>query len=134
MRSLSQAMIAGLGLIMLTAAPADALDLAMPLGVRQAADATALIAPVHCRKYLHRHGSRRTRGCDEGGVSIIAPQRSTGSAPSGVGRAFAPPSVTLPSTRPPGNYVNPSNPQDRSGTSNPQDMTTPRSMNPQDMR
>ena len=35
--------------------------------------------------------------------------------------------------RPPGNYFNPSNPQDRSGNSNPQDMTQPRAINPQDM-
>jgi hypothetical protein len=36
--------------------------------------------------------------------------------------------------RPPGNFINPSNPQDRSGSSNPQDMTQPRAINPQDMR
>jgi hypothetical protein len=35
--------------------------------------------------------------------------------------------------RPAGNVFNPSNPQDRSGNSNPQDMTQPRSFNPQDM-
>ena len=34
----------------------------------------------------------------------------------------------------PGNFFNPSNPQDRSGSSNPQDMTQPRAINPQDMR
>jgi hypothetical protein len=32
-----------------------------------------------------------------------------------------------------GNFFNPSNPQDRSGNSNPQDMTQPRAINPQDV-
>ena len=36
--------------------------------------------------------------------------------------------------RSPGNFFNPSNPQDRSGSSNRQDMTQPRAINPQDMR
>ncbi len=126
---------AGLGLSILAACPANAINLAMPLGARQAADALDLTQAVHCRRYAHRHGSHWGRGCD-GGVTIISPQIPSGSAPAAVRTSPIPPSVGSPSPamRPPGNYISPNNPQDRSGNSNPQDMRQPRVINPQDMR
>jgi hypothetical protein len=95
-----------------------------------------LIETVHCRKYVHRHrrGHARGRGCDVGtDAAVRRPAAKRGS-----GGVYAPAPLKLAPLpqvgRPPGNYVNPSNPQDRSGGSNPQDMTQPRAFNPQDMR
>jgi hypothetical protein len=53
-----------------------------------------------------------------GGLTVTGAQARGGGGHSGLGRS--------PST-------NSSNPQDRSGSGNPQDMTQPRAINPQDM-
>jgi hypothetical protein len=102
--------------------------------IRQAADALDLTEAVHCRKYphRHRHGHGWSRGCSVGAMSI-GPRRSGVVIRDG---STTPPGVGTPSLvgRPPGNFINPSNPQDRSGSSNRQDMTQPRAINPQDMR
>ena len=127
---------AGLALIFLTASPANSITITTLAGVRQAADALHLTEAVHCRGYSHRHkqGHRWSRGCGVGAVT-------TGPRPSGVvvrdgGRNFTTQGVPAQSLigRSPGNYSNPSNSQDRSGSSNRQDMTQPRAFNPQDMR
>jgi hypothetical protein len=115
---LTIAAVAGFGLAVLTPSPAGAITIAAPAGVRQAADGLRPAEPVHCRKYRHRHGHSWGLGCAAGPKMYRAPQ-------SGV----VAPSLTAP--RPLG--ANPSNPQDRSGISNPQSRTTPRSINPQDM-
>ena len=127
-------MTASVGLVIfLTTSPANSITISAPAGIRQAADALDLTEAVHCRKYSHRHRHGWSRGCRVGAVSI-GPRRS------GVvvrdRSATTTPGVRAPSLvgRPPGNFINPSNPQDRSGSSNPQDMTQPRAINPQDMR
>jgi hypothetical protein len=132
MRSLLLIAGAGLALSLLAASPANSITLTAPMGVRQAADALGLREGVHCRKYRHRHrdGHGWSRGWGRKPVVIKLPPSDgvvrAGSrtrllgARSGVGRS--------------GNYVNPSNPQDRSGSSNRQDLTQPRAINPQDMR
>lgn len=112
---------AGLGLTVLATAPAGAITTTALAGVRHAADGLRQAEPVHCRKYRHRHGRYWGFGCTSGSGSTVAPQ-------SGVGLQ-APALLTVP--RPLG--ANPSNPQDRSGISNPQDRTVPRAINPQDM-
>ena len=126
---------AGLGAIAFTTTPADAITLAAPAGVRHSADALHLTEAVHCRRYPHRHrnGHRWGRGCGVEPV-VIDPGRSDGVARAGA-RGFTAPRVgiTTPAGRS-GNFRNPMNPQDRSGGSNPRDMTQPRSFNPQDMR
>jgi hypothetical protein len=130
MRSLllTVAASAGLGLSLLTASPANAIAITTPMGVRQTADALGLSEAVHCRRYQHWHknGHDWSRGCGGDPVAIDPPGA----------RGFIAPLVGTPSGlgRSPGNYVNPSNPQDRSGSSNRQDMTQPRAINPQDMR
>jgi hypothetical protein len=122
---------AAIGLILLATPPAGSITLTTPAGVRPAADALDLTEAVHCRKYAHRHkrGHGWSRGCR---VRAVAPRRS------GVvvrGRSTVPRSgLSAPIGRSPGNFINPSNPQDRSGSSNRQDMTAPRAINPQDMR
>ena len=125
---------AGLGLIFLTTSPANSITITAPAGIRQVADGLDLTEAVHCRKYSHRHrdGHGWSRGCRVGAVSI-GPRRSTVVVRDG---STTPPAVRAPSLvgRPPGNFINPSNPQDRSGSSNRQDMTQPRAINPQDMR
>lgn len=125
--------VSGFALILLAASPAGAIGLATPLGVRQAADALNLTEVVHCRKYAHRHGNRWSRGC---GGTAVRPQGSGTVAPAGLTSPTLPPGIGVPSPvgRPSGNYISPTNPQDRSGSSNPQDMTQPRAINPQDMR
>jgi hypothetical protein len=122
MRALLLTVAAGLGLILLAASPADAITSAAPAGVRQAADGLRAAEPVHCRRYRHRHrhGHGWGRGC-VGSGSIVVPQPGVG--------LRDPALLTVP--RPLG--ANPSNPQDRSGISNPQDRTVPRAINPQDM-
>jgi hypothetical protein len=112
---------ASLGLTVLTTSPAGAITVAAPAGVRQAADGMSPAEPVHCRKYRHRHrhGHSWGRGCGAGPRMHRAPQTGAG----------APARLTVP--RPLG--ANPSNPQDRSGVSNPQSRTAPRAINPQDM-
>ena len=136
MRPLLLTMTATAGLVIfLTTSPANSITISAPAGIRQAADALDLTEAVHCRKYSHRHrhGHGWSRGCRVGAVSIgprrsgvVVRDRSTTTTPG----------VSAPSLvgRPPGNVINPSNPQDRSGSSNPQDMTQPRAINPQDMR
>jgi hypothetical protein len=138
MRSLLLTMTAsaGLGLIFFATSPANSITITTPAGVRQVADGLDLTEAVHCRRYphRHRHGHRWSRGCRVGAVAI-GPRRS------GVvvrDRARTP-GVRAPllyngttAGRPPRN--NPSNPQDRSGSSNPQDLTQPRAINPQDLR
>jgi len=129
MRPLLLTMTASVGLVIfLTTTPANSITITAPAGIRQAADALGLTEAVHCRKYSHRHrhGHGWSRGCRVGAVSI-GPRRSTVVVRGG---------STTPSLvgRPPGNFINPSNPQDRSGSSNRQDMTQPRAINPQDMR
>jgi hypothetical protein len=126
---------AGLGAIVFTTTPASAITMATPMGVRQSADALDLTEAVHCRRYAHRHkhGHRWGRGC---GVdrAVIDPGYSGGVGAVGTSGLTNPSrGLTLPAARSPGNFVNPGNPQDRSGNNNPQDRTTPRSFNPQDM-
>jgi hypothetical protein len=126
---------AGLGLsAFLASPPAAAITITTPAGVRPAVAELAIIEAVHCRRYRHWHedGQGWSRGCGAGGQTGIL-------RPSDSGRTVAP--ITLPKVgapapvgRPAGNYYNPSNPQDRSGSSNRQDMTQPRAFNPQDMR
>jgi hypothetical protein len=127
---------AGLALIVLTASPANSITITTLAGVRQAADALHPTEAVHCRGYPHRHkyGHRWSRGCDVGAVTA-SPQRSGVVVRDGA-RSFTTPGVPAqsPMRRSPGNFLNPSNPQDRSGSSNRQDMTQPRAVNPQDMR
>lgn len=128
---------AGLALIFLATSPASSITITMPAGVRQAVDALDLTEAVHCRRYphRHRHGHRWSRGCRVGAV-IIGPRRS-GVVVRDRGRNFTTsPGARAPSPvgRSPGNFFNPSNPQDRSGSSNRQDLTQPRASNPQDMR
>jgi hypothetical protein len=116
---------ASLGLVFLTTFPANSITVTTPAGVGQAVGVLDLTEAVHCRKYAHRHrrGHGWSRGC----------RASRGSG--GVVRGVLPSVTPLsPVGRPPGNYFNPNNPQDRSGNSNPQDMTQPRAFNPQDMR
>jgi hypothetical protein len=135
MRSFLLTVAASAGLILLATSPANSINIATPTGVRQASDALALTEAVHCRRYLHSHrsGHGRSRGCS------VAPAITDAPPSSGVVRAgvrSSAPRLGAPSTvgRPPANFINPSNPQDRSGSSNRQDMTQPRSFNPQDMR
>ena len=127
---------AGLALILLTASPANSITTTTPAGVRQAIDALHLTEAVHCRGYPHRHkdGRRSSRGCGVGAVT--SGPRGSGVVVRDGGRNFTTPGVPAqsPIGRSPGNVVNPSNPQDRSGGSNRQDMTQPRAINPQDMR
>jgi hypothetical protein len=135
MRSFLLTLAASTGLILLATSPANSVTFATPTGLRQASDALDLTEAVHCRRYLHSHrrGHGRGRGCDvEPAVTDARP--SSGVVRAGV-RSSAP-RLGAPSTvgRPPANLINPSNPQDRSGSSNRQDMTQPRSFNPQDMR
>jgi hypothetical protein len=131
---LSPAGSAGLALILLAIFPAGAMPIAAPAAALRAAAALDLTEAVHCRKYVHRHrrGHARGRGCDEDADAARRP------ATRGSGGVYAPAPLKLAplpqAGRPPGNYFNPSNPQDRSGGSNPQDMTQPRAFNPQDMR
>ena len=122
---------AGLALSLIAAPPARSITITTPAGVRQAADALDLIEAVHCRKYLHRHKNeqRRSRGCGE--ATRTKPRGSGGAAPASLITPLPP---LAPIGRPAGNYLNPMNPQDRSGNLNRQDMTQPRSFNPQDMR
>jgi hypothetical protein len=125
---------AGLGLIFLTTFPANSITITTPAAVRQAADALDLTEAVHCRRYAHRHrrGHRWSRGC-RSEAEVSRPRRS-GVVVRG-SRATLPAVRALsPAGRSPGNYFNPSNPQDRSGSSNRQDLTQPRAINPQDMR
>jgi hypothetical protein len=120
---------AGLGLIFFTTAPAVSITITTPAGVRQAADTLDLAEAVHCRRYAHRH--RRGHGWSRGCRKVIIVPRGSG----GVVRGELPRTRPLaPVGRPAGNFFNPNNPQDRSGNSNPQDMTQPRAFNPQDMR
>ena len=123
---------ASLALISHATSPAHSITLTTQMGFRQAADALHLTEDVHCRKYRHRHkrGHGWSRGC---GVEAktSSPQRSGIVRDGGITpQRTAPASLQNPRR----NYINPSNPQDRSGNSNPQDMTQPRSFNPQDMR
>lgn len=122
---------AGLGAIVLTTVPANSISLTAPSGIRQAADELQLTEAVHCRRYAHRHrrGHGWGSGCRARAV-IVAPRR-----PAVIREPSTLPGVRpLPQVAPSrGNVVNPSNPQDRSGGSNPQDRTQPRVINPQDM-
>jgi len=136
MRPILLTMTASVGLvIVLTTSPANSITISAPAGIRQAAEALDLTEAVHCRKYSHRHryGHGWSRGCRVAAVTtgprrsgVVVRDRST----------LTTPGLSAPSLvgRPPGNYINPSNPQDRSGSSNRQDMTQPRAINPQDMR
>jgi hypothetical protein len=128
---------AGLGLIVFTTSPANSITITTPAGIRQVADTLDLAEAVHCRKYSHRHkhGHGWSRGCRGKAVSTGARRRS-GVVVRGGGRSSTSPGVRplSPVGRSPGNVVNPSNPQDRSGSSNRQDLTQPRAINPQDMR
>ena len=125
----------GLALSLLATAPAGAITMPTLTGVRQSADSLSLVEPVHCLNYVHRHsrGHDYSLGCGDDTQTIVpSPRIGSGGAAS----AGNLPRVTAPAAvgRPPGNYVNPNNPQDRSGSSNPQSMTQPRAINPQDMR
>jgi hypothetical protein len=127
---------AALALILLAISPADAITITAPAEVRRASAALDMTEAVHCRDYVHRHkhGHARGLGCDVE-TDVIAPRSPV---TRGSGGAYNPAPLVVeplrPVGRPPGNYVNPSNPQDRSGNLNPQDMTQPRAFNPQDMR
>jgi hypothetical protein len=135
MRPFLLTMTASAGLVIfLTTSPANSITITAPAGIRQAADALDLTEAVHCRKnpHRHRHGHGWSRGCRVGTVSIGRPRSGVvvrDSSPTSSG-------VRAPSLvgRSPGNLINPSNPQDRSGSSNPRDTTQPRAINPQDMR
>jgi hypothetical protein len=129
MRSLLLTVIAtGVGLVFLSTSPANSITVTTPAGVGLAADALDSAEAVHCRRYSHRH--RRGHGWSRGCRAVTVPRGS-----GGVVRGALPRTRPLaPVGRPAGNYFNPSNPQDRSGNSNPQDMTQPRAFNPQDMR
>jgi hypothetical protein len=118
-----------LGLIFLSTFPANSITVTTPAGVGQAADVLDLTGAVHCRRYSHRH--RRGHGWSRGCRAVINTPRGSGIVVRGALPRVRP---LLPVGRPPGNYFNPNNPQDRSGNSNPQDMTQPRAFNPQDMR
>jgi len=139
MRSLLLTVVgaAGLGLSCLGTSAANALIIAAPTGLRQAAEALSFTESVHCRRYRHWHRNAQewSYGCDVGPV-VTDPQSAGGVARAGVGVRGSAPRLSSPSAagRAPGNFVNPSNPQDRSGGSNRQDMTQPRAFNPQDMR
>jgi hypothetical protein len=127
---------AGLGVIVFATTSANAITTAAPAGVRHSANALHLTDLVHCRRYPHRHknGPRWGRGCGVTPV-VIDSGLSDGVVRAGP-RGFSAPSrvgITSPAGRS-GNFRNPMNPQDRSGGSNPQDMTQPRSFNPQDRR
>jgi hypothetical protein len=115
---------AGLALILLATSPANSITITTPAGARLAVDELDLTEAVHCRRYPHRH--RRGHGWSRGCQAVTIAPRS-----SGVVRGHRPLS---PVGRPPRNYINTSNPQSRSGSSNPQGMTQPRAINPQDMR
>jgi hypothetical protein len=124
---------ASLALMFLTTLPVNSINIATSLvGVQQASDALELTEAVHCRTYPHRH--RREHGRSHGcrvEAEIVRPRRSHR------GRSVTTvPGIRAPSAagRSPGNFINPSNPQDRSGSSNRQDLTQPRAINPQDMR
>jgi hypothetical protein len=133
MRSLLLTAGAGLALSLLAASPANSITMTAPISVRETADALGLREGVHCRKYRHWHrdGQGWSRGCGRkpaviklppsDGVVRAGPRPPLLGARSGVGGSR-------------GNYINPSNPQDRSGSSNRQDLTQPRAINPQDMR
>ena len=127
---------AGLALISLTASPANSITITTPAGVRQATDAMHLSEAVHCRGYPHRHkhGHHWSRGCGVGAVTT-GPRRSRVVVRDG-GRNLITPGVPAQSLtgRSSGNFSSPSNPQERSGNTNRQDMTQPRAINPQDMR
>jgi hypothetical protein len=121
---------AGLGLILLTTTPANSITITTPAGVRQAADGLDLAEAVHCRKYSHRH--KRGHGWGRGCRAKAAKAVSTGPQRSGVvgsGGSIIAPAGGGTTVRP-----NWSNPQDRIGKGNPQDLTQPRSINPQDRR
>jgi hypothetical protein len=128
---------AGLGLVSLATSPANSITIARPTDARQAVDALNLTETVHCRRYLHSHKNQRgrSRGCGVDPVVTDA-EPSSGVVRAGVGVRSSAPRLGAPSAvgRSPGNFINPSNLQDRSGSSNRQDMTQPRSFNPQDMR
>jgi hypothetical protein len=134
MRSLLRfvATSAGLGLILLAMSPAGAITLATPAAVRAAADTLVLTEAVHCRSYPHLHTGGHGWGFGCGDKRAFITRRGS----SGVYSPSVLPQVRpLPSAaRPPGNYYSPTNPQDRSGNSNRQDMLQPRKVNPQDMR
>jgi hypothetical protein len=138
MRSLLLTLTAGAGLIFLATVPASAITIATPAGVRHAADTLGLAETVHCRKYSHRHkrGHGWGRGCRGSAVSTGTRRRSGVAVRDGGRSSITSPGarVLSPLRRSPGSFVNPSNPQDRSGGSNRQDMTQPRAINPQDMR
>jgi hypothetical protein len=133
---LTVAASAGLALISLTASPANSITITTPAGVRQATDALQLSEAVHCRGYAHRHkhGHRWSNGCGIGAVTTGL-RRSRVVVRDG-GRNLVTPGVPAQSLtgRSPGNFSSPSNPQDRIGNTNRQDMTQPRAINPQDMR
>ena len=133
---LTVAASAVLAMIVLSASPANSITITTLAGVRHAADALRLAEAVHCRGYPHRHkdGRRWSRGCGVGAVTT-GPRRP-GVVVRDDARKVTSPRVPTQSLmgRSPGNFVNPSNPQDRSGSSNRQDMTQPRATNPQDMR
>jgi hypothetical protein len=120
---------AGLALIFVTTSPANSITITTPAGAQQAADALDLTEAVHCRRYAHRH--RRGHGWSRGCRAAIVIPRGSGGVVRGALPRVRP---LLPVGRPSGNFFNPNNPQDRSGNSNPQDMTQPRAFNPQDMR
>src|SRR5262245_41905732 len=112
---------AGLGALVFTTTPASAITMAAPAGVRQRAAAPNLAEDVHCRKSRHRHknGHRWGRGCsvDDAVINpaVIDPGYSSGAGAAGT-RGVVPSRIISPTARSPGNYFNPMNPQDRSGT------------------
>jgi hypothetical protein len=129
---------AALALPLLMSAPADAIIMPAPAGVLRSAEFPSAAQPVHCLKYVHRHsrGHDLGLGCGEETETETVAPRPSGRGSGGAASPSTLPRVSAPAPvgRPPGNYVNPNNPQDRSGNSNPQDMRQPRAINPQDMR
>jgi hypothetical protein len=118
--------------VIATTLPAYSMTMTAPTGIRPAAEALDLTESVHCRRYAHRHrrGHGWSRGCS-GRAVIVAPRRGVVIRERSTQPGVRPLPRVAPSR---GNVFNPSNPQDRSGGSNPQDLTQPRSFNPQDMR
>jgi hypothetical protein len=125
-----------LALPLLMTASADAITVPALAGALLGADSPSVAQPVHCLNYAHRHsrGHEMGLGCGDEGETVAPEPRRRGSG--GAANPITLPRVSAPAPvgRPPGNYVSPINPQDRTGNSNPQDMRQPRVINPQDMR
>ena len=113
-----------LAVTLLMTAPADAIAMLALAGALRSAESPNIAQGVHCLNYAHRHsrGHDMGLGCGDEGETVAPEPRRRGS--SGSVSPITLPRVTAPAPvgRAPGNYVSPTNPQDRSGNLNPQDM------------